>query len=445
MRDLQEKNVGVDFFVFLLYNCRMVFYHVRKFNPCGDTLTVSVPASKSLLNRALVLSAFSCGDIKLQCGGYAEDTRVLLDCLKSLGIQTEIQGGSITVHGCGGNVPEKQAEVYVGSAGTAARFLTVMLAFCGGDYTITSSAQMEKRPMDVLYLLEENGVKFEFLGEPYHFPFRMHSDKITADKLTADTDKSTQYASGILLAAATQSRPLTLSLTGSRTQGSYINLTLGMLSDFGTHWKRDGDEITVYPSQSSPAYYEVEPDLSGACYFYALALLFGIKVLVRRVKKSSPQGDARFLDLLKDKGVRFIETADGLLADGSGISSYSGFDADMRDFSDQTLTVAALAAFADTPSVLRGVGHIRLQECDRIHAICENLTALGVSASSDGENITITPALVQKGTVKTYDDHRVAMAFALIGLKTGEITIENPNCCKKTFENYFEIISDLTK
>lgn len=429
----------------MLYNYRMEVYHVRKFNPCSEIVTISVPASKSLLNRALVLSAFSHGTVKLKCGTFAEDTRVLLGCLKSLGIQTEIQEDTITVHGCGGNVPEKQAEVYVGSAGTAARFLTVMLAFCGGDYTITSSAQMQKRPMDVLSLLAENGVKLEYLGEPCHFPFRMHSEGIQADNLTADTDKSTQYASGILLAATTRNKPLTLSLTGSRTEGSYIRLTLDLLSDFGARWKRNGNEITVYPLQSVPEAYEVEPDLSGACYFYALALLFGIKVLVRRVKRNSTQGDARFLDLLSEKGVRFTQTTEGLLADGSGISEYSGFDVEMSDFSDQTLTVAALAAFADTPSILHGVAHIRLQECDRIRAICENLTALGVPASSDGDNILITPAPLKSGTVKTYDDHRVAMAFTLVGLKTGEIKIENPNCCKKTFENYFEIISDLTK
>lgn len=421
-------------------------FRVKKLIPPDDIISVEVPASKSLLNRALILSAFCKGEIELICGSFAEDTRVLLSALDSLGIKITVKQSSIFVTGCGGKVPNRKAELSVSSAGTAARFLTVMLAFCGGDYTINSSLQMQKRPMDVLYLLEENGVKFEFLEEPYHFPFRMHSDGITANELTADTDKSTQYASGILLAgAATQNRPLKLNLTGSRTQGSYIRLTFDMLADFGIKTVANENEITVYPAPPLPKCYEVEPDISGACYFYALSLLFGTKVLVRRLKDSSHQGDIRFLELLKAKGVRLSQQKDGLLADGIGITNYTGFDADMRDFSDQTLTVAVLAAFADTPSHLCGVGHIRLQECDRIQAICENLTALGVPAISDGENITVTPAPIQNGKIKTFEDHRVAMAFTLVGLKTGDIIIENPDCCKKTFENYFDIISKLTK
>ncbi len=423
----------------------MDVYRVNKFNPKNNFVSVSVPASKSILNRALILSAFSRGEIELICGNFAEDTKVLLGCFKSLGITVTIKNDSIVVKGCGGVVPNQKAEVYVGSAGTAARFLTVMLAFCGGEYTVTSSEQMQKRPMDVIKLLEENGVKFNFLAKPYHFPFRMQSDGIQSEEFSIDTEKSTQYASGILLAAATQNRTTRLLLTGNRIQGSYIRLTLEMLKDFGIKTEVHENLITVFSSPHLPVQYVVEPDLSGACYFYALALLFGVKVFVNRVRSDSKQGDKKFLDLLNKRGVRFSMQEDGLLADGSGITHYDGFNVDLHDFSDQTLTVSALAAFASTPSRLCGVSHIRLQECDRIQAICENLTALGVSASSDGNDIFITPAPVSGGTVKTFNDHRVAMAFTLIGLKTGNITIENPECCKKTFENYFELISELTE
>lgn len=418
---------------------------LNKFKPTSDILKVSVPASKSILNRALILAALSRGTVKIHCGTFAEDTRAALNCLSALGIKTEILPDCILVHGCGGDIPVKNAQLNVMSAGTAARFFTVALAFCGGDYRITSSEQMQKRPMEVLNLLEACGVRLEFEKEKYHFPFRMISDGISAEALTIDTDLSTQYASGILLAAGARSAPLRLELTGKRTSGSYINITLKMLKDFGIRWERSGDMVTVFPQTAPPEEYTVEPDVSGACYFYSLALLFSTRVLVKSVKSDSVQGDIKFLRLLKDRGVTFTDTPEGLLADGRTVKEFEGFDEDMRDFSDQTLTAAAIAPFASTPTVLRNIGHIRMQECDRVNAVCENLTALGVSAISNGNNIYITPSPVKAGTVKTFRDHRVAMAFALTALKTGNVTIENPLCCKKTFENYFEIMQSLNQ
>lgn len=414
---------------------------IKKFNYPKDLIRVGVPASKSVLNRALILSALSHGTVRLLCGSFGEDTRALLACLKALGIKTETQEEEIVVHGCGGNIPNKNAELNVMSAGTAARFLTVALAFCGGNYRMRSSAQMEKRPMEVLRMLEGAGVEIVYEKEPEHFPFQLHSSGINTDCLTVNTDESTQYASGVLLAATALSRPLTLILTGSRTHGSYIEMTLKLLGDFGVNYAQSDRTVTVFPAPLPPKRYEIEPDLSGACYFYALSLLFSTKVLVCRTHENSIQGDFRFLNLLREKGVKLVQTEEGLLADGTQISKYDGFTADMKDFSDQTLTIAALAPFATTPTELRGIAHIRLQECDRIHAIRENLKTLGVSTEWNGEMLTIYPATdIKAGHVKTYDDHRVAMAFALIGLKTGVVTIENPLCCKKTFDNYFDLI-----
>lgn len=419
-------------------------YKVRKFQPRqGIIIHPDVPASKSILNRALILAALANGKVTLVCGAYADDTRSLLSCLSALGVQTRKTEDGIVVYGCGGKFPNRTAYIDVQSAGTAARFLTVAFAFVGGEYTLTSSQQMQKRPMDVLSVLESAGVHIDYFGERGHFPFRMRSDGLTAEELTVDTDLSTQYASGILLAAAC-TRPVTLCLTGSRTHGSYIEMTLRLIRAFGADWTRTGDRISVTPAVQPPLRFEVENDLSGACYFYALSLLFSARVLIKRIHKDTAQGDFKFLHLLEEKGVKITDTPNGILADGSNVGTFDGWDADMRDFSDQALTLAALAPFAQTPTRIRGVGHIRRQECDRINAIVENLNALGVPAATDGDDIVIRPAPVRGGRVKTYDDHRVAMAFTLIGLKTGTIVIENPQCCKKTFENYFEIISKLT-
>ncbi len=405
---------------------------------------VSVPASKSILNRALLLAAFTEGDTLLSgCGNFGQDSEDLLSCLSSLGISTERAGDKICVHGAA--TFGKKATLNVGSAGTAARFLTAILAFSGGEYDLDASPQMKKRPMDFLDVLEREGVRIEYGEKVGHFPFRLESRGISSDVLTVDTDVSTQYASGLLLAAAVGNKPLTLLLTGSRTEGSYIQTTLDVVRAFGGNFSRAGNKITLFPIQTAAKEYAVAPDFSGACYFYALSLLCGARALVNGAHPDCGQTDLKLLDVLKEKGVKVTDTPAGMVADGGNISTFSGFDVDMQDFSDQTLTLAALAPFAATPSVLKNIGHIRKQECDRVEAILHNLTALGVPCECRGEDILIYPAPVRPATLESYGDHRVAMAFALVGLKADGIKIKDPECCKKTFGNYFEILDELTK
>ena len=420
----------------------MSVYKVEKFAPYSRA-EISVPASKSLLNRALLLAALSKDEVRLLCGDLCDDTRTLLGCLRKLGIRIDETVDGLLVFGCGGNIPCKSAVLDVGSAGTAARFLPVALAFCGGEYIFTASAQMKERPMATLPLLETLYVELQFLEKPGTFPFRIRSQGVRGGEITVSTDESTQFASAFLLTAGFCGTPFTLRLAGGRTQGSYIAMTLEMLSAFHIPYERHGDAITVFPQTSAPAAYEVEPDLSSACYFFALALLCRAKIFIHRAKLRTLQGDVQFLKLLEQRGLKLTETGEGVLADGTDVESFEGFNDEFTDFSDQTLTAAALAPFAATPSRLRGVGHIRLQECDRIRAIVENLTALGVPAHSSGEDIFIEPAPVKAAEIETFSDHRVAMAFALVGLKAGGVTIKNPECCKKTFENYFKILSDI--
>ena len=420
----------------------MNFYQCRQLR--RQEIEVCVPASKSILNRALLLAAFTEGDTLLTgCGNFGQDTSDLLSCLSALGISAEKSGENLLVHG---NLQfRRQAALNVGSAGTAARFLTAILAFLGGEYRIDASEQMKKRPMDFLATLESAGVQIEYADAEGHFPFRLKSTGISAGALSADTDVSTQYASGLLLAAALGNRPFTLTLHGSRTQGSYIQTTLDVLHAFGGNYARTGSQITVYPISAAPKEYTVAPDISSACYFYALSLLCGTKVLVRGAHPDCGQADLKLLDVLRQRGVSMTDTECGIVADGSSARAFRGFDVDMQDFSDQTLTLAALAPFADSPSILRNIGHIRRQECDRVEAVLRNLGALGVPCECRNDDILIEPAPVRPATIETFGDHRVAMAFALVGLKTGGIKIENPDCCKKTFANYFEILEKLTK
>ena len=418
-------------------------YKVKKYS--RKYAEVSIPASKSALNRALILAALSKGDVRLICGSLSEDTRALLDCIIALGIDAEQTSDGFLIHGCGGDIPKKSAHLDVHSAGTAARFLPTALAFCGGNFTFTASEQMKKRPMEILSLLENAGIKIEYWEEEGRFPFRLKSSGIKTKTFVVNTDNSTQYASALLMAASIVQSPVEIQLEGSRTNGSYIQMTLDMMADFVVAHDRKENLITVYPQTAPPSVYEVEPDFSAACYFCALALLCRTKFLIKRIKLNTIQGDLQFLRLLQQRGLLLKETTSGLLADGSAVTSFEGFDEDFKDFSDQTLTAAALAPFASSPTHLRNISHIKLQECDRIHAIIKNLTSLGVQATTDGNDIHIEPAPVQPATIETFGDHRVAMAFTLVGSKSGEITIDDSDCSKKTFENYFEILDNLTK
>lgn len=415
-------------------------YAVKQFIPRGRA-EVDVPASKSVLSRALILAAFSGGDVRVGCGALCEDIRALIGCLGALGIPVEEEEGGLLVRGRGG-ILNRTASLDVGSAGTAARFLPAVLAALGGDYRFTASEQMSRRPMEILPLLAEAGARVEGTG----FPFRLVSDGIAKDRIAVGTETSSQFASALLLAAGLSPSSFAVDITGSRARGSYVALTLKMLEEFGFCARETDRGILVRPLRRPPSYYEAESDFSAACYFFALALLCRAEILVRNVSLSTAQGDVAFLKLLMARGLDVHETDDGLLADGRKVASFLGFDEDFQNFADQALTAAALAPFAATPTRIRNVAHIRRQECDRIGAILTNLAALGVHAESDGRDIWIEPAAsLRPARIATYADHRVAMAFSLVGLKTGAAVIDDPACTNKTFEGYFDLLDKLTE
>ncbi len=417
---------------------------VRKFVPKPGTLVVDVPASKSILNRALLLSALAKGDVTLHAGALGEDAKAALRCIEALGVQCEKVEGGILVHGCGGKFREG-ASLDVGSAGTVARFFPAALAFAGGNYRFDASAQMKARPMGILKLLESVGVKFIFEEAPYSFPFTMTSEGISADELVVDTTESTQYASALMMAASVRTSPTTLLLTGPRIKGSYVKITREMLKSFHIRTEDVEGGVKVFPAGEPPKEFDVEPDISGACYLYALSLLCGARVQVPRAHLNTAQGDIRFLHVLEDKGVRLTETPEGLIADGKNVPFFNGFDYDMQDFSDQALTVAALGLFATSPSILRNIAHIRHQECDRIAAIVENANALGARCFTDGTDVFLEPAPVHPTRIHSFGDHRVAMAFALVGMKLGGVTVDDPDCAAKSFEGYFELLDSLPR
>ena len=417
---------------------------------------VTVPGSKSITNRALLLGALGSGKTVLKGVLFSDDSRVFMEALKEIGFFVDIQEEKkrVTIEGMGGRIPGDGAQertVYVGSAGTAARFLTAMLALSGGRFLVESSEQMKARPMKPLLLaLEELGTEFEYLEEPYAFPFRILGRRSQGDSAPSESsprvdlniDQSSQFLSALLLSGVMCGGGLTIHLTGTRSAKAYVNISMKMMAEFGCEVEQiEENTYLVRPGQQYQAReYQVEPDVSAACYFYAIAAVTESEVKVKHVHSSTTQGDIRFLKVLQQMGCRQREEEDGIVVAGGPLK---GVHVDMGDFSDQTMTLAAIAPFADGDTVIDGVGHIRGQESDRIRGIVTELGRMGIQCEERQDGLTIHPGEVRPTVVKTYEDHRMAMSFAVTGCRAEGVVIDDPGCCRKTFENYFEVLTSL--
>lgn len=422
-------------------------YRVRPLTG-SKPISVEVPGSKSITNRALMLAALGNTTCILQGVLFSDDSRAFLSCLEELGfaVQIEEELKKVTIAGMGGTIPNQNAVINVRSAGTAARFLTVMLAFAGGHYTLNSSEQMKKRPMEPLLTeLRKAGVKITCLEKEGHFPFVIESEKINIREITIDTNISSQFASALLMAATLLPNGLVLHMSGGRSSGAYILMTLSMLEQFGIQVVRNGADCEIVSGQSyGLKEYRIEPDMSAACYFYAMAAILNRKVTVLGTHEAlSMQGDKKFLGILRELGCEVQDLPEGVTV--TGVEHYPGICIDMKDFSDQALTMAVVAAFADTATRIEHIGHIRMQESDRIQAIITELNRMGVECREipESDGVEIIPAPIRSAEIETYEDHRVAMAFTLAGLRAEGIVIKNPLCCGKTFENYFDVIDNL--
>lgn len=437
----------------------MSVYRVKKLN---KDIKVKVPGSKSITNRALLIAALADGASVIRGALNSDDSMHFLDCLKSLGFDCKNDGNDIYINGLGGKIPKKEAEIYVGSAGTAARFLTAMLAFSDGEYTVKSSEQMARRPMkELIVSLIEMGAEFEFLGEDYSLPFKVKGIYFAAlneagendDKganecysVSVNIDKSSQYLSALLMTAPMLKSSLRIRIEGSRKAKSYVDITVRMMREFGVPVENivnmDEDGYLVEKALYLAREYDVEPDMSAACYFYAMAAVNGVSAVVEGVHGDIMQGDKKFLDVLLDMGCEVKETPAGIMVTGNG--RLRGIDVDMSDFSDQTMTLAAIAPFADGVVNIRNVGHIRNQESDRLMAIDTALKNMGVETAVREDGIFIRPSKPSAANIETFEDHRMAMAFAVAGTVYGNINICNPNCCEKTFPEFFDILDSIT-
>lgn len=413
-------------------------------------LTVSVPGSKSITNRALLLATLAEGTSTLSGVLFSDDSRHFLKCVQDLGFDTEVDeaGCKVKVTGMGGRIPKEEASVYVGSAGTAARFLTAILGLSNGTYHMDASEQMRRRPMaPLLESLKALGcdIRYEESGKDGFFPFTLHSHGFQKNEITIDIGHSSQFLSALLIASCLDGEDFTINVEGTHGM-AYIEMTVKMMKQFGvlSNQVKPGQFVTAKGQSYVSKNYPIEPDASAASYFYAMCPLLSIPVKVKNIHFDSLQGDVAFIHILEQMGCHAVDEADGIILfppkDG-----FHGVTVDMSACSDQAITLAAIAPFADTPTTITGIGHIRFQESDRISAIVTELTRMGITCKEDEAapgSITILPGTPNPCTVQTYNDHRMAMGFSLVGLRSHGIRIHDPSCCAKTFENYFEVLDD---
>lgn len=446
-------------------------YQVPCLNICNreniSTLTVSVPGSKSITNRALLLATLAEGRSILRGALFSDDSRHFLKCVQDLGFETEVDEAekNIVVYGHGGEVPLKEASQYVGSAGTAARFLTAYLGICEGVYHMDASEQMRKRPMaPLLQCLKELGCEIVYptdlqkdtsdmditdsskdvSSRQGHFPFTLHSHGFMKNDIVVNIDHSSQFLSALMIVSCLCKEDFTINIEGSHGM-SYIEMTRKMMAQFGVETTQPKSHrfVTRKGQTYQARDYQIEPDVSAACYFYAMSPLLGIPVMIRHVHQDSLQGDVAFLHILEQMGCIATDSPEGILIMPPADGIYHGITVDMSACSDQAITLAALAVYADAPTTITGIGHIRFQESDRISAIVTELTKMGIRCKETDTSVTIYPGTPSPSLVETYDDHRMAMGFSLIGLRSPGIVIHDPDCCRKTFENYFEVLDDV--
>ena len=412
--------------------------------------TVRVPGSKSLTNRALLIAALADGTTTLENALFSDDSRYFVGALQTLGFDVKLDPdrAKMSVTGLGGQIPARQAELFIGNAGTAARFLTAFLTLGNGEYILDGEPRMRERPIgDLVEALGQLGAKVEAFSSQQSAicpPVKITASGLPGGKTQIAGNISSQFLSALLMVAPYAQSPVEIEVITELNSKPYVDMTLSIMDDFGVSVERDSYQyFKVSPDRYSPlSTYLIESDASAASYFFAAPAICGGTVCVENISRKSVQGDIAFLDVLKQMGCSVTEKNNAI--EVMGPKELQGVDVDMRDMSDMAQTLAAIAPFASSSTHIRGIASTRVKETDRVSAVCTELARLGMKVDEHEDGITVHPCdEIRPASIHTYNDHRMAMAFSLIGLRVSGITIENPSCVSKTFPSYFEVLDTL--
>jgi 3-phosphoshikimate 1-carboxyvinyltransferase len=407
---------------------------------------VALPGSKSISNRTLLLSALASGVTRLNGLLESEDTEVMLAALSQLGVSIS---ATHEVQGQGDVFPVKNAELFLGNAGTAFRPLAAVLALSGGDYVLKGVPRMHERPIgDLVDGLRQIGAQVEYLGQQGYPPLAIHPARLELDgPIRVRGDVSSQFLSALLMALPLLKKPSRIEVVGELISKPYVDLTLNLMARFGVKVRREGWSAFLVPQVDgyvSPGSLQVEGDASSASYFLAAGALAGGPVRVTGVGKISIQGDIGFADVLAQMGATVLMGDDFIEASAPPAGQrLRGLEIDCTAIPDAAMTLAVCALKTQGPTRLTGIASWRVKETDRIAAMATELRKLGAKVNEEPGAITIYPAeqLVAGVAIDTYNDHRMAMCFALVSLLGVPVTINNPACVAKTFPDFFERFS----
>jgi 3-phosphoshikimate 1-carboxyvinyltransferase len=410
--------------------------------------TIAVPGSKSITNRALLLAAMAHGRSIIESVLISDDTRRMAAALAALGFTVEVDEAArrITVEGRGGKIPQPNANLDVGGAGTAMRFLAGFLTLGCGRYRLDGNARMRQRPIGAL-IDAMRALGLEVASELGNgcppIVIDTTAGAFAGGAVSIDASLSSQFVSALLMPAPLWRDGLMLTASGDAAR-PFIEMTLNLMELWGASYSVAGDLIAVPGGQQYHAMnFKVEPDATAASYFAAVAALLGGTVTIRGITKTSIQGDAGFLEILEQMGARVTWHADAVAVTGTG--RLRGVDVAMNAMPDVVPTLAALAPFADSPTRIREVGFIRHHESDRISALATELRRLGAAVEEFDDGLEIAPSALHTAAIETYDDHRIAMAFAVVGLKMAGVRIKNPGCVAKTYPEFFDDLEKLRR
>ena len=416
--------------------------------PVNQPIRASIrpPGSKSLSNRALVCAALASGESTLGDALASEDTQMMIDGLRALGIAIDSRddGRQLVVNGCSGKLPATNADLFVGNSGTTMRFLTALATLGTGEFRLDGVDRMRERPIgDLVDALGHLGAKVVCEGPGRCPPVRVTAAGLPGGRSKIRGDVSSQFLSGLLMAAPCAKAPVRVVINGPLVSVPYVRMTVEVMRSFGAAVECDDEyrEINVQnDSGYSGRHYMIEPDASAASYFFAAAAVTGGQVTVEGLGLDSLQGDVAFTNCLAQMGCEVRVEDHRMTVVGRRLS---GIDVDMNAISDTVQTLAVVALFADGPTRIANIGHVRHKETDRIAALATELRKLGAVVDEGGDFLTIAPGIIQSATIDTYSDHRMAMSFAIAGLRVPGIKINDPGCTAKTYPGFFQDLAML--
>ena len=410
---------------------------------------VRVPGSKSITNRALVLGALTAaqgGELVLEGAPQCQDSEVMVNCLCKLGfhVAPDWPASKITLRRQTSKPMPPAADLFVANSGTSMRFLTAMVALGQGRYRLDGVPRMRERPIeDLLAALNQLGVHAVSENRNGCPPVLIETRGLPGGSVRIQGGASSQFLSGLLMAAPYARSDLSIDVDGTLVSAPYVNMTVAMMRQFDLAIDEDRPGHFHIPAPQRPSSvprYVIEPDASAASYFFGAAAICGGSIGVTGLSANCLQGDVRFVEILEQMGCRIERATDALTVYGG---SLHGVDVDMKDISDTVMTLGAVACFAEGSTTIRNVAHIRHKETDRLAALATELRRVGAMMEEFADGLTITPGPLHGGVIETYDDHRIAMALALVGLKVAGIVIDHPACVAKTYPCFFDDLERL--